>query len=208
MPTLTDLDALVVGRLGVNSNDTRLTSSVRTRAINEAVRQVTLEADWPWLVTSGTLTTVVGTASYSVPSTWFRTRHIIHQDNGDSLLHRSLIDVDSYNISGRQGRPMIYTVEGSAILLGPVPDGVYNLTHRFMRTETALVSGSDSTLIPTLYSRGVVEWATSALLREIREMDRAVEADAEYIKWLKRTKDNIKQSREPYRVRVRPGSWI
>lgn len=203
--TLAEYDARVIDRITTVAGDTRLTSAVRYRAINDALAQICLEHDWHWLSTSATITTVAGTSTYSLPARHIRTDSITETSTGISLSRRSQIELDQVVYSGP---PRIYHIDGTAITMKPTPDGLYSLTHRFRQFEPQLVLTTDAPIIPDLYSRGVVEYASLLLLRQIKEMERAVEAEKDYGAWLKRVQDNENMSREPIRVRVRPGSWV
>lgn len=211
MPTLRELDDRVVARLGVNANDTRLTESVRFRAINEALRQVSLDHDWPWLATSETIATVNNQQAYTPTAGWIRTNSLVRLDNGTPLIQYAIQDLDRYNTSEQasfSGAPRVYAIYGGQILLGPVPNGVFNILHRYYRAETYLANSEDPSIIPDVYSRGIIEWASHELLNEVRETERAAGCLKDYQRWMERAQDNIKQSREPLRIRVRPGAWI
>lgn len=203
--TLTVLDGKVLNRLGTASSDTRLTQTVRFEAINEALQQICLEHDWPWLLTSETITTVAGTSSYSLASDFVRSKSFVETATGLELAQLSTVESDQIIF---RGRPSIYTLAGSSVLLKPIPEGVYSILHRYYKVEPVLTTGAGIPLVPLLYSRGVVEFAAMLLAKEIRETDRALEAERDYGSWLKRAQDNIHQSREPLRIRIRRGSWL
>lgn len=203
--TLTDYEQRLIDRLSTVSGDTQLTQAVRFRAINDALAQICLERDWPWLLTSETIATVAGTSTSALPARHIRTDSITETATGISLSRRSQIELDQVIY---QGPPRIYHIDGSAITFKPIPNGVYSLTHRYRQFEAQLTSGSNTPLIPDLYSRGVVEYAAILCLRQVKEFERSAEAEKDYGAWLRRVQDNVNMSREPIRVRVRPGSWI
>lgn len=203
--TLADYDARLIDRISTVAGDTRLTSAVRYRTINDALAQICLERDWPWLLTSATITTVAGTSTSNLPTRHIRTDSITETATGISLSRRSLIELDQVIY---RGPPRLYHVDAGVITFKPIPDGVYSLTHRYRQSEAALALTTDAPLIPDLYSRGVVEYSALLCLRQIKEMERAVEAEKDYGTWLRRVQDNVNLSREPIRVRVRPGAWL
>lgn len=203
--TLADYDARLLDRVSSVSSDTRLTSAVRYRAINDALAQICLEHDWGWLATSATITTVAGTSSYALPTRHIRTDSITETITGISVSRRPMIELDQVIALGP---PRIYHVDGALVFLKAIPDGVYSLTHRFRQFEPQLTSGSDAPLIPDVYSRGVIEFAAMLCLRQVKEYERGAEAESDYGSWLKRVQDNENMSREPMRVRVRRGSWV
>lgn len=202
---LSYLDQRVVDRCGVATTDTRLTQAVRFRAINDALEQISLERDWPWLLTSETITTVANTATSALPTNYLRTDSIVNTTLGTALRRTNLIDIDTLSYTGI---PVLYHSSGLTITLAPTPDAVYSLKHRFHRTEPALTTGASTPLIPQVYGRGVVEYAAMLLLKQVREADMAAIAERDYMAWLKRASDNSNASREPLRIRCRPGAWF
>lgn len=205
MSTLTQLETKVLRRTGKVAGDTLLTQAVRYEAINEALFQIALAFDWPWLQSSETISTVAGTATASTPTNFLRTASLVETSTGIVLTRRSIIELDQVVASGR---PEIYHVDNATITFKPTPDAVYAYKHRFIRTEPALASGSDVALIPSYYDRGVTTYAAYILFTQSHEIDRALEAMKEYEGWLRRTADNINQSKQGIRIRVRPGSWF
>ncbi len=204
--TLTALDARLCSRLGIASTDSKFTSAVRTQLINDALQQICLDHDWPWLLTSETISTVAATATYNLPTRHLRTASIVDATIGRALNKMSLIEMDQV-ITTYTARPTIYHI-GAVITLRSVPDAVYALTHRYYIAEAALASGSDTPLIPEVFSRGVIEQAAVLAFSEAKDIERSLAADAAYTRWLKRAQDNAMRSREPGRIRVRPGGWF
>jgi hypothetical protein len=204
--TLTDLIAGVRLRMNSYSTDTRLTDAVITGAINDAIRKITLEHDWFWLVpTPATISTIAGTKSYSLPAAHLRTKNLVLTDTGDALVQYPITDLDRVVA---EGRPQIYAIEGSTLYLAPTPDAVYAIQHRYFQTETPLTSGSDTPLIPKEFSEGIIQEASKNAARFIKDSQLAQECAADYNDWLKTARDNNLKSKEPMRVRVRPGAWV
>lgn len=200
---LTDLDARVINRGSFNSSDTGLTQAVRFTFVNAALKQISNERDWPWLFTTATITTVAGTSTYAHPTGYVRTDSIYEPATGQSVQERQIEEIDQL-VS--RGRPVFWASYGTNIVLGPPPDGVYTLTHRYVRIEPALTTGADLPLIPNAFDEGVVEWATYLAHTFTRQFDKAGEAAARYNAWLKSTQDNVRRGRRPVRVQVRPGA--
>lgn len=200
---LTDLLARVLNRGSFNSADTGLTSTVHTAHINAALKQISNERDWPWLFTTATINTVAGTATYAHPTGYVRTDSIFEPATGIILQERQIEELDQYTASDR---PLLWCSYGTNIVLGPKPDDVYALTHRYVRVEPLLTTGSDLPLIPNAFDEGVVEWATYLGQTFTRQFDKAQEAAARYNAWLKTTLDNVRRGRRPLRVQVRPGA--
>lgn len=203
---LSVLRAKVRLRTNSVSTDTRLTDAVLLGTINDALRQVTLEQDWPWLLTEETITTVAADGSYPVPADYLRTFSIVDNTTGLALEPRSAIEMDQYQVL--TGTPSAYHSYGDAILLGPLPAQARTYRHRYVQIENVLATDADTALIPVEFSEGVVEWASRLAFTYIRDSAKAAEAEAGYYAWLSRIRDNMKRTKQPIRPRVRPGAWF
>lgn len=203
MPTLTTLTARVLDRVASHAGDTFYSATRTTLAINTALQQITSEYDWPWLQTTATVTTTAGAASYALPADFLRTDNISRPQTGNQLSRRAVKEMRRFIA---QGEPSMYAIYGSALHLRSIPDGVYSFTHDYYRIENTLTAGGDLTLVPDPFADGVVEYAAFLLYRGRKEPDKAADALNAYRMWVKRTQDNVKQSREPIRITVRPGS--
>jgi hypothetical protein len=200
---LSDLDSRLLSRGSFNQDDTGLTGNVRRSFINAALKQISNERDWPWLFTTATIATVAGTAAYAHPTGYVRTDSIFEPSTGDGLDERQIEELD--RITARD-RPTFWCSYGTTTVLGPVPDGVYTLTHRYVRAEPLLTDDDDAPLIPNAFDEGTVEWACYLAHTFARQYDKAQEASARYNAWLKATYDNVRRGRRPLRVQVRPGA--
>jgi hypothetical protein len=201
---LSVIRTLIRNRYGILATDAGITDAVLTDAVNAALRAITLEADWPWLVTSTTFTTMAGTTSYALPTTHLRTLSLVDVAIAEPLQRRQTVEIDRFQL--QQGRPYLYAISGSSLLLAPKPDGAYQIQHRFVRAEITLSAGTNSPLLPDPFIDGVVDYAAALAFLNARQDDRANAAMTQYVAWLRRTKDNIFLSRDPLTVRVRPGS--
>lgn len=204
--SLSTLRTRVMERATISVVDPDTSTLKVTAAVNSALRQVTLEHDWPWLQQTATLSVVADTAFYPVPADWLRTIHITDPATGDKLLLSSLESLD--RLGTLKGPPSIYCVYSSAILLGPTPSAATSLRHRYIRLENTLTADADTPLIPVEYEEGVIEYASFLVLRHMKESARARECRDAYINWVNRARDNIRQGREPVRVQHRLGGWL
>lgn len=204
--TLAEIRSAVRLRMNSYSTDSRLTDANLLIAINQAIREISFEHDWFWLIaTPATITTVAGTATYALPADHFRTKNIVDTSIGQHLEQYSITDIDQ--IVG-QGRPQLYSIEGGNVVLSPTPDGVYTLQHRYLKIETPLSADANTPFIPREYSYGIIQKSSQIAARYIKDSQLAAECAADYNDWLKSVEDNNFRSKEPMRVRVRPGSWV
>ena len=208
--SVTTLIAAVRRRTGLSSTDAFAADADITEILNEVNAALATEHDWPWLETSTTLTTANGTAAYSPPADWMRTRtlQIAGSEPMDGSRSRQQLDTYFPDSSSGGGQPQFFVVSGDSIRLYPTPDGVYSVTHVYYRTETTLDDGADLPLMPT-WAQGALMWGAAAILfRRTGQDGRADEADQQFEKWLRRLADNKRRTTGPVRVRVRSGGFI
>src|SRR5688572_2366993 len=79
-------------RIGNPSTDGFYTDAQLGDLTNESLQIYTTEADWPWLQATTTFTTSDGTATYSPPAEWMKTR-MLTIDGYDPMAERSLGEI-------------------------------------------------------------------------------------------------------------------
>lgn len=198
----------VYDRLGVDSTDPRLGTQRVDRLLNDALHWIGIEHDWPWLQSSTTFSTSSSTSTYPVPADWLRTR-------GLRIAEFSPLDVydpdelDAYwPLSTSQSRPEGYAVELDQLVLRPIPDAVYVVTHRYIRQEPDLSNDGQSPLMPVSFHPAIAEAAAYLLLRRTREEQRASLALSAYNEWRGRMLGYEQRTRNSPRVRIRDGGWL
>lgn len=207
---LNEIIARALDRASANSTNTNLPTATCTRMVNQALDEVSLEADWPWLRTVETLTTAAGAsilqnATQAGSKNFLRTVDLVDTSNGQALTRRKVAILDRVIWSGR---PQLYSVGGQIITVKPIPDGVYTLQHRYVQAEADLVNGTDVPLVPEIYGRGVVLYTANLMAIKISQPNTAAACAADYQAWVKRARGHINQGREPLRVEPRPGGWV
>jgi hypothetical protein len=203
---LSELRTAVRTRLGNPATDGFFSDANLTDLVNEALQAISTERDWPWLTTSTTFPTVAGTAAYTPTAGWMRTL-VLCIDGYQPIEERQLAEIRSMPTADR-GMPRYYAVTGDQIVLRDVPDGVYTITHDYVKVEPALTSDANTPLMPSQFHYSIV--AKAAELASIRQRDavRAGEQLAEYNAWVNRMLDNQRRTRAPKRIRVRPGTAL
>ncbi len=156
--TLLTLRADVRERLGVPSDDSLYTDTVVTGLINDALNFVSTEADWWWLEKSETIAMSASTSAYTVASDCTRTIAVV--DAVGVPLSRRGIDELGLMTTAESANVRFFASYGTKIEVRPVPNGTFNLTHRYIGGETALSGDSDVPLIPAQFQPFVVEYAT------------------------------------------------
>lgn len=209
---LADARDAVYLRTGYDSSDGQLTPERITSCLRAALNFITSEHDWDWLQTTETLSTVAGTASVtplvgsSAGVTWIRTLNLINS-NADYIEKTPWSEFRMF-LNTVTGEPTKWCDYGGQLCIWPTPDGVYTITHDFIRGENALNSDTDTPLLPTQFEDAWIAKATAMALRRVAESIRAQEQEADYQAWQHVMVDNRHRSKGGKRVAVRPGGWI
>lgn len=106
--------------------------------------------------TSGTLTTVAGTRSVSLPSGWLEFSNLTLATSPYSLLQVTTTEHlnAQYPDDGWTGVPILCAIEGDSLLLGPVPDAAYTVNVDYFTRFPDLASNSTNWLLtnyPNVY---------------------------------------------------------
>jgi hypothetical protein len=147
--------------------------------------------------TSSTLVTVAGTRTVALPTDYLQFRRLyIDGSPVQKLNHMSPLTYWSKHISAETSKPKEFTIEGENILLGPIPDTIYNLPVVYFKSVSDFSLSTDTNTLLTkspdlyLYSalraayiykgEGVEDKAVladSAVERILREMHREDKRD-------------------------------
>lgn len=198
--------------MGNPSTDGFFSDANLTQVIAEANHALGVEADWPWLEASATLTTVSGQQAYTPPvassTSWLRTVAISRSDTSSggfySLVMRSLPEIRE--LGTETGEPTFYCVSGEQILLAPVPSAVMTYTHDYIKQEKTLAIAADEPFLPAQFQYALVHLATSLAHMRQGDMQRSDFHMKLYQSWLTRMRDNRRRTSQFPRIRVRPGS--
>lgn len=203
--TLTNLLAAVRLQGKYSSSDTGLPDATITALINKALDEISTYHNWPWLYTESTFNTVAGTTDYTPATGWTKTMWLAEDNTAGRgpLAAVNTREIRRRLSSDATGRPSAYTMAGHTLRIAPSPDAVYAMTHAHMTVEPALVSGSDTALIPAEYDDLIV-WLTLRRIAARRgETTLFRQAEDEGSKMLSDIRDNVRGSQESYRIRTR-----
>lgn len=169
-------------RIGVPDDDAYFTDAVCKQLINATLHKLEGEADWPWLETKETVATVNAQEAYTPGASWIRT---IAVKGADSVpLERvSIEEIDAD--TGSAANPRRFAVIEQKLYVRPIPTGIVNLTHRFIRSEPDLAADGESPLVPSIYHQAIVEAAASFAFRRAHRIEDAKVAAETYDAWLK-----------------------
>lgn len=101
--------------------------------------------------------TVAGTATYPWPADLARVRELTDPTRRVTLTSVTLSDID--RSQGQSGQPSYYALDGPALNLFPVPDGVYTLELRYWKLPMQLNADADTPNLPESWHRLLWMWA-------------------------------------------------
>lgn len=210
MADLSELRTKVLDRIGVPSTDPNFPAALLTRLVNDAMHFIETDYDWPWLHASATITTTEGIDGYSLPVEYYRrSRGVLAPSSGtpNPLAEFSIDELDNRWPTNTSGTPAAWGIEGQQLVLRPVPNGAFTLTHRYVMAEPDLVNDSDTPLMPPAFHAAIADVAAWMALRRDQQDPRAVSAWAawsnEQSGWRRKMLDDARRYRGPARVRVR-----
>ena len=148
MSTFTAGDAIseVRALCGLSSSDDIVADADMLVLVNTAARRLSTEYNWPWLQAKSTITLVVGTAEYSLPSDCLVVEALFYAADGQELKHRTLRRVIEAQI-GADSYPTDYIVQGLNLEVGPTPADAVDLTLFYRKQETKAAATTDTYLI-------------------------------------------------------------
>lgn len=199
-----DLDTLttrLLVRLGLPSTDGMFPTGTTDQLINDGLKAMATDYDWPWLQVDTTFSTAVGDENYTPPANWTRTLWI--SDGQNDLELRQRRDLTRWLDTANLGRSRFYAVYGEQIILAPIPNEVRTLRHGYIRSEAVLATGTDVALCPAPYDDLIVHYAMQEAAIFLKDSTMYQMAGQEIAKQKQRISDNIRRSASPVRIKAR-----
>ncbi len=199
-----DLDTLtarLLVRLGLPATDGMFPTGTTDQLINDGLRAMATDYDWPWLQVDTTFSTAVGTEAYTPPANWTRTLWI--SDGGDDLPLRQRRDLTRWLDTSNTGNPRFYAIFAERIILAPIPSSVRTLRHGYIRSEAVLSVGTDVALCPATYDDLIVQYAMQEAAVLLKDSTLYQMAGQEIAKQKQRISDNMRRSASPVRIKAR-----
>ena len=189
---LGELRTAVSSRIAVPTAGDALASNASIDAcINAALRDISSEQSWPWLLTSSSPTFAYGVAVIPTGCGRIKTFAI----DGLPVPQASLEDV----LSG--AKQWVWAEDGASIRLSPTPSSTPTATLWYYRVEPTLVLDADLPLLPVVHHQTLVARASYHL--NVRRSDATrVAADlAEYERGLKNMMQSVHRGTSPKVIR-------
>lgn len=160
--TFSDLKTESLG----NDFDSALYSTRAGQFLNEALARVSRQVRFGSEETLQTVSTVSGTATYSLAADNVRVRHVFNATTRNMLIPVEQHDIDDADVSS--GTPLDYSLEGGVLTLYPTPNGVFSLSVRYRSALGQFSADSDTTAtvgFPDAYADVLVSYARHKLYR-------------------------------------------
>lgn len=171
--------------------------------INEAINQITIERNWPWLDATQ-LITITSATAYDLPSDIMVTRSVVI--NGHEARRIIITDGDDQLSFDDWNENYVYTIENNQFQFFPQPQVDLIVTHRYTRNEPLLSADTGSPLIPEPYHSVIADLAASLFLERI-DPNRAAYYQKKYEKGVKSMFEATQRATAAARIRIRPGAW-
>ncbi|MEE9125355.1 MAG: hypothetical protein V3U14_12830 [candidate division NC10 bacterium] len=192
----------ILDAAGLASDDVRFGTATLNRMINRALRSVSKEHDWPWLQSSGTITTVADQTAYTQASPWRKTIRLSYQST--SLQQIGPLEAPNYfDLTSKN--PTVYYMEEQQVHLLPTPNAVFSVDHSFLTFEVALSGDTDEPALPDDYMDMLFARALMLVAIKLRDSELYNLAGEDWKLWIRRTADDVMQSKGPLKLTVRRG---
>lgn len=188
-------------RLGIPpAGDPMLDETILNDCLGQALRDVSAVSDWPWLLTSASLTFTAGSAP--VPAAMVKVRELTV-----NATRAKNVDLAEFLDTVALGDQWVWMIDGSSIKLTPVPTTSPTNVLYFIRAEPALAQDTTSPLIPEAHQAAVISRACYHACIRKRMSDAAGFHHGEYLEDLNRMRDATKTRTGPRQVRTAGGRW-
>ena len=143
----------------------------RTRVsnwLNEAQSRIARAVEIPDLWVQTTITTIVGTTTYTKPADLIQLKGIVDTSAAYKLRYEPdylQLLVDTGSVPSATGRPQEYSIAPTGIILSPVPDAVYSLIMTYYKDTTALVGDGNVSLLPLAFHDVMVSYTLQRAYR-------------------------------------------
>lgn len=153
----TGLQAFLIEHLELSTG----TQAQLASLIRLAELRLTRIIDAPGGETTGTLVTVAGTQTVTLPSDFRKMRQV--RVTGTAGYPLDLVAPHVVEAYDTAGKPVIYAIHGDTMILGPIPDAVYTLGLRYQAKLSALTDNSQSNWLLANHADAYVYMAAAVI---------------------------------------------
>lgn len=175
--------------------------------VSAAVRDITAEKRWPWLLTTASLTfsTTTGLTTAGMPASWAHLHKLVVNGNPATW-----VPLDEFL---NEQRRYVWTDIGNDLKLYPVPSTAPTATLYYWQDEPAFETDDGELLMPATYHQVIVARASYHLNVRRGDGKRVAYDDAEYSRGLKNMMASATRTigprtvRSAYRDTGTPARW-
>jgi hypothetical protein len=206
------LQARVLASLATDSNDP--IADTTGDFVNDALHFLESAAPegWPWCREPLTATLTGSTDRYTFATLSTTTSiikilsaRVVEADGGlVPLEFRSVDEADSlYQSSTATGHPDSYSVDGSTLIVYPIPDDAYTLQLRIVFSEPDLSDSTDTPIMPSVFHRAIVDQTLAIMYGALQDDKREALFEQKTDTWVQRMRRYGNQYEASPKIRVR-----
>ena len=186
-------------------DDDYYTDAVLDLVINQALRHVSMQEDWPWLEDNSEVTLLANNPVIDI--TDIRKIRWVREGDRNISFQNYRSNARSFS-TDRKGRPQNYVEESMSYRVLPTPDKEYTLKIGFTRaSDNTLTGNGDEPLMPDWAIDLLITWSMVLLSRRGRDRDLAGMWFSQYRETLSRLRDEITRSTEGI-LPLKTRSWV
>ena len=201
--TVDEIRALVRQTTMVDSGD--LSDAQLLLWINEAIMDVSMRYDWPWLQGNDTFATVASTRAYALSDLSDELQEILYviRTDDDQPLHPISMQA-AYTRWGDDfpdGTPKWFFIHEEDFNLVPVPDAIETIKVYYVKPPTELTQATDEPAWITTFHSVVVPFVECKVWEQQEDF---AKANYSYQKYL----DRLDMMKRTYSSRLNFGPWV
>jgi hypothetical protein len=186
-----ELRNAVKDRLAIRSDgsdeslDGLITNAFVNTSIDDALNRVSMERDWWWLATTTTLTFAATTGQATLPTGFMRGNQLVINDSPVQPL-----PLDTFLDPNADSNAYGWLIYGNTVRITPPPTASTTGTFYYFRSEPALATDATSPLMPVVYHKCIVAYASHLCAARRQDEARAALYLQEYGNFLKSMNDD------------------
>lgn len=162
-------------RIGA-AGDALLTTTVLNTCINEALDSFSRARQWPWLLTSASVT-ISTSGTGALPADFGQARQFLMPDSTGAKNAVPYVSMD--DILNSENR-YVWSEDGTNIRVEPAPSASLSATLWYYRTETSLAADGNNPICPAAHQSPIILWAAHLASIVRRDFDTATAFEREY----------------------------
>lgn len=184
------------------AGDPLLDEPILNECIDQALRDISAVADWPWLLTSASLTFSTTTGIAVAPTSMVKVRELTITG-----VRARNVDLSEFLDVAARGDSWVWMISGTNIQLTPIPSLVPVAVLWYIKAEPSLTADITVPLIPEGHIAAVLARASYHACVRKGMADAAQFHHAEYLEDLNRMRDATKTRTGPRQIREAGGRW-